>query len=102
MSKWKTPAFITSIYVVIGAVIGGGAFKFLLSPRNQYACSQKLLDTSSAINQALQAQGFHDPCLNILGFATNGFDPIVLFIIGAVVMGVAGFLIGRYRSRSLA
>ena len=102
MSKWKTPTFIISIYSGIGAVLGGEAFKILLSPRNQYACTQKLLDTSSALDQITKAQHFSDPCLNALQLMANGFDPIVLFVIGAVVMGAIGCLIGRNKSRNLA
>jgi hypothetical protein len=90
------------IYGCIGAVLGGQAFKILLSPDNQYACTQKLLDTTSALDQIAQAQNIKDPCLNALGGMANGFDPTILFVIGAVVMGAAGLLIGRYKSRSVA
>ena len=102
MSKWKTPTFMISVYVCIGAVLGGEAFKILLSPGNSYACTQKLLDTTSALGQIAQAQHFKDPCLNALGGMANGFDSTILFVIGALVMGTVGFLIGRYKSRSLA
>ncbi len=102
MSKWKIPTFIILIYSCIGAVLGGEAFKILLSPRNQYACTQKLLDTSSALDQITKAQHFNDPCLNALGLVANGFDPVALFIIGAVTIGLIGFFIGRNKSRSLA
>jgi len=101
MSKWKTPTLMISIYVCIGAVAGGEAFKILLSPGSQYACTQKLLDTTSALDQIAKAQHFKDPCLNALGGMANGFDSTVLFVIGAVVMGAVGFLMGRYKSRSL-
>ena len=102
MSKWKTPTFIISIYVGIGAVLGGAAFKILLSPVNQYACTHKVLETTSALDQLAQAQHFKDPCLNALGGMANGFDSTVLFVIGAVVFGTIGFLVGRYKSRNLA
>ena len=71
---------------------GGEAFKILLSPGNQYACTQKLLDTTSALDQIAKAQHFKDPCLNALGGMANGFDSTILFVIGAVVMGAVGFL----------
>ena len=102
MSKWKTPTVMISIYVCIGAVLGGAAFNMLLSPNNQYACTQKLLDATSALDQLAQAQHFRDPCLNALGGMADGFDSTLLFVIGAVVMGAVGFIVGRYRSRSLA
>ena len=102
MSKWKTPTFIISIYVGIGAVLGGEAFKILLSPENPYACAHKALETTLALDQLAQAQHFKDPCLNALGGVASSFDSTILFTIGAVVMGAVGFLIGRYKSRSLA
>ena|SRR5258705_8670326 len=102
MSKWKTPTFMISIYVCIGTVLGGEAFKILLSPENQYACTQKVLETTSALDQLAQAQHFKDPCLNALGGMANGFDSTILFVIGAVVMGAVGFFVGRYKSRNLA
>lgn len=102
MSNQKSPIFIISIYTSIGAVLGGETFKILLSPRNQYACTQKLLDSPSNLNQIIKAQHFNDPCLNTLGLMASGFDPIVLFVIGALALGALGFLIGRYKSRSLA
>jgi len=101
MSKWKTPTLIISIYTGIGALVGGAAFKILLSPVNQYACTHKVLDTTSALDQLAQAQHFRDPCLNALGGVANGFDSTFLFVIGAVVLGAVGFLFGRYKSRSL-
>jgi hypothetical protein len=102
MSKWKTPTFIISIYVCIGAALGGEASKILLSPGNQYACAQKMTATTPALDQIAQAQHFKDPCLNALGGMANSFDSTILFVLGAVVMGTVGFLIGRYKSRSLA
>ena len=101
MSKWKTPTFIVFIYTGIGVVLGGAAFKILLSPVNQYACTHKVLETTSALDQLAQAQHFKDPCLNALGGMANGFDSAVLFVIGAVVFGTIGFLVGRYKSRNL-
>lgn len=101
MSKWKTPTLMIALYTFIGAIVGGQAFKILLSPNNQYACTKKLLEASSAIDQFAQARHFKDPCLNALGIMANGFNDIILFVIGAVMMGTLGFLIGRQRSKSL-
>jgi hypothetical protein len=102
MSKSKLSTIMISIYVCIGAVLGGEAFKILLSPASQYACTQKLLDTNAALDQIAQAQHFKDPCLNALGGMANGFNSTVLFVIGAVVMGAVGFLIGRYKAGNRA
>src|SRR5260221_1911819 len=102
MSKWKTPTFMISIYVCIGAVLGGEAFKILLSPENQYACTHKVLDTTSALDQLAQAQHFKDPCLNALGGMANGFDSTLLFVIGAAGLSAVAFLVVRYKSRNLA
>jgi len=88
--------------VGIGAVLGGTAFKILLSPENPYACAHKALETTSALDQLAQAQHFRDPCLNALGGVASGFDSTIVFIIGVVVMGAVGFLIGWYRARRLA
>ncbi|MEP6894459.1 MAG: hypothetical protein ABI986_02510 [Chloroflexota bacterium] len=101
MSNQKARITI-SIYTGLGAVLGGEIFKLLLNPRNQYACTHKLLDSSSALDQLTKTQHFNDPCLNALGLMASGFDPIVLFVIGALALGALGFLIGRYKSRSLA
>lgn len=102
MAKRKTPALVITFYTVVGAVLGGAAFRSLLSPRNQYACTQKLLDATGALDQFAQAQGFGDPCLNALGGMANGYDPTVLFLVGALVMGILGFLIGRFITRNPA
>jgi hypothetical protein len=102
MPKLKTPALVIPLYTVAGAVLGGWAFRILLSPGNQYACTQKLLDTTGALDRFAQARGFGDPCLNALGGMATGYDPALLFLIGAVVMGAVGFLIGRFVSRSPA
>ena len=101
MPKWNTPTFITTSYVGVGAVLGGTMFKTLLSPVNQYACTHATLENTSALDQFAQSQHFRDPCLNMLGGMANGFDPAILFVIGAVVMGAVGFLVGRYKSMSL-
>lgn len=102
MPKRKTPALVIPLYTLVGAVLGGQAFKVLLSPGNQYACTQKLLDTTGALDRFAQAQRFEDPCLNALGGMANGYDPTLLFLVGMVVMGTVGFLVGRYVSRSPA
>jgi hypothetical protein len=98
----KSPTFRIILYTVIGAVVGGQAFKSLLGVDNQYACTRKLLETTSAVDQFAQAQHFKDPCLNALGMMANGYDPALLFVVGALVVGVIGFFIGRSRSGKLA
>ena len=102
MSKTKSPTLRVALYTGIGAVLGGQAFKSLLGPNNQYACTQKLLEANSALDQFAQARHFKDPCLNALGWMADGYDPVILFVIGALVMGAVGLLIGWYRAPSRA
>ena len=100
MSKSKSAsAFVIALHMGIGAVMGGVAARLLFLPRNQYACTQKLLDRTSTIDQIAQAQQFRDPCLNMLGGMANGYDPTLIFILGAIVMGAVGLLVGRYKTR---
>jgi hypothetical protein len=58
------------------------------------------LGGASPIDQIAQAQQFNDPCLNMLGGMANGYDPTLIFILGAVALGVVGLLIGLYKTRS--
>lgn len=97
----KSQTFRIILFTVIGGLLGGQVFRSLLSPDNQYACTRKLLETTSAVDQFAQANNFKDPCLNALGMMANGFDPTILFIIGALVVGAIGFFVGRSRSRGL-
>ena len=101
MSKRKSfSTFVIALYVGLGAIVGGIAARALLLPRSQLACTQKLLDRTSTLDQIAQAQRFRDPCLNALGGMANGYDPTLIFILGAVALGVVGLLIGLYKTRN--
>jgi hypothetical protein len=101
MSKRKSlSTFVIVIYMGVGAIVGGTAARALLLPRSQLACTQRLLDTTPTLDQIAQAQQFRDPCLNMLGGMANGYDPTVIFILGAIVMGTVGLLFGLYKTRS--